>query len=274
MRTLFVGCSHTMGYNNTNLNQPVNVWQKNNYAEIYSKIHNKKCVIMASAGVGNRAYPRFLAHAFNTYDDIDEVFLQSTYWGRFPVVINPDLDYKKIFPIDFFLQKDPSSDLIDRWSISLSVKNKYLEHFIKAGPEDWAMFPYIRDTAPWIAEPDPRRSSYLYFQMWHYQNTHLEQEDYMKDIAVCDMICANNNVPMYVWNINNKCFIPKETLNFFTKLSKTYIAKFDCETYLESIGYKNIKKEKVDYEHYNYRAHELIAEKYIPYIREIHDRQL
>jgi len=321
MRTLFVGCSHTMGYCNTNLNQPVNVWQKNNYAEIYSKIHNKKCVIMASAGTGNRAYPRFLAHAFNTYDDIDEVFLQSTYWGRFPVVINPDLDYKKIFPIDFFLQKDLSSDLIDRWSISLSVKNKYLEHFIKAQPEDWSMFPYIRDTAPWIAEPDPRRSSYLYFQMWHYQNTHLEhfvkarpedwsmfpyirdtapwiaepdprrssylyfqmwhyqnthleQEDYMKDIAVCDMICANNNVPMYVWNINNKCFIPKETLNFFTKLSKTHIAKFDCETYLESIGYKNIKKEKVDDEHYNYRAHELIAEKYIPYIREIHDRQL
>lgn len=274
MRTLFVGCSHTMGYCNTNLNQPVNVWQENNYAEIYSKIHNKKCVIMASAGTGNRAYPRFLAHAFNTYDDIDEVFLQSTYWGRFPVVINPDLDYKKIFPIDFFLQKDPSSDLIDRWSISLSVKNKYLEHFIKAQPEDWSMFPYIRDTAPWIAEPDPRRSSYLYFQMWHYQNTHLEQEDYMKDIAVCDMICANNNVPMYVWNINNKCFIPKETLNFFTKLSKTHIAKFDCETYLESIGYKNIKKEKVDDEHYNYRAHELIAEKYIPYIREIHDRQL
>lgn len=274
MRTLFVGCSHTMGYCNTNLNQPVNVWQENNYAEIYSKIHNKKCVIMASAGTGNRAYPRFLAHAFNKYDDIDEVFLQSTYWGRFPVVINPDLDYKKIFPIDFFLQKDLSGDLIDRWSISLSVKNKYLEHFIKAQPEDWAMFPYLRDTAPWISEPDPRRSSHLYFQMWHYQNTHLEQEDYMKDIAVCDMICANNNVPMYVWNINNKCFIPKETLNFFTKLSKTYIAKFDCETYLESIGYKNIKKEKVDDEHYNYRAHELIAEKYIPYIKEIHDRQL
>jgi len=274
MRTLFIGCSHTMGYCASNLNQPVSTWQENNYAEIYSKIHNKKCVIMASAGTGNRVYPRFLAHAFKKYNDIDEVFIQSTYWGRFPVVINPELSYKKIFPIDFFLNKDSSDDLMDRWSISLSVDNKYQECFHRALPDDWIEFPYIRDTAPWISEPDVRRSSYLYFQMWHYQNTHLEQEDYMKDIAVCDMICANNNVPMYVWNINNRCFIPKETLDYFSTLSKTHIAKIDCETYLESIGYKNIKKEKVDSEHYNYFFHKLSAEKYIPYIREMHDRQL
>jgi hypothetical protein len=268
-RTLFIGCSHSMGYqgflkgNNKEESSQPNTWGSNNYAEFYSKIHNKKCVVMASAGTGNRVYPRFLAHAFQTYDDIDEVFIQSTYWGRFPIVINPDLDPTKIFPTDFFLQKDTSDDLVDRWSIALSVDNKYLEHYHKPQPQDWEMFPYHRDTAPWVAEPDTRRSSHLYFQMWHYQNTHLEQEDYFKDIAVCDMICNNNNVPMYVWNINNRCFIPQETANYYTKLNKTKFASQNAETFF------NEKFETLDGEHYTEKVHKQIAEQYIPILKEL-----
>ena len=268
MRTLFIGCSHTMGYCASNLNQPVSTWQENNYAEIYSKIHNKKCVIMASAGTGNRVYPRFLAHAFKKYNDIDEVFIQSTYWGRFPVVINPELSYKKIFPIDFFLNKDSSDDLMDRWSISLSVDNKYQECFHRALPDDWIEFPYIRDTAPWISEPDVRRSSYLYFQMWHYQNTHLEQEDYMKDIAVCDMICANNNVPMYVWNINNRVYIP-EHKNFYGEFTNTKFADISAEGFIKDKHSIDIETDKYrfDGEHYTYEIHEIIAKNYIDFIK-------
>jgi len=267
-RTLFIGCSHSMGYqgflkgNNKEESSQPNTWGSNNYAEFYSKNNNKKCVVMASAGTGNRVYPRFLAHAFKTYDDIDEVFIQSTYWGRFPIVINPDLDPTKIFPTDFFLQKDSTDELVDRWSIALSVDNKYLEHYHKPQPQDWEMFPYNRETAPWVAEPDTRRSSHLYFQMWHYQNTHLEQEDYFKDIAVCDMICNNNNVPMYVWNINNRCFIPQETDNYYTKLNKTTFAKQDAEIFF------NKKFETLDGEHYTEEVHKQIAEQYIPYLKE------
>jgi hypothetical protein len=58
-RTLFIGCSHSMGYqgflkgNNKEESSQPNTWGSNNYAEFYSKIHNKKCVVMASAGTGN-----------------------------------------------------------------------------------------------------------------------------------------------------------------------------------------------------------------------------
>ena len=269
MRTLFIGCSHTMGYCASNLNQPVSTWQENNYAEIYSKIHNKKCVIMASAGTGNRVYPRFLAHAFKKYNDIDEVFIQSTYWGRFPVVINPELSYKKIFPIDFFLNKDSSDDLMDRWSISLSVDNKYQECFHRALPDDWIEFPYIRDTAPWISEPDVRRSSYLYFQMWHYQNTHLIQQDYFKDIALCDMLCHYNNIPLYVWNINDRCYVPKESNNFFTELRNTKFCDQDAISFLDKKYNKNHKNDTLDGEHYSKHVHKKIATEYISYVKDI-----
>ena len=57
-RTLFVGCSHTMGYREDAPKDQPNVWRDNNYAEIYSQINDKKVVITASAGVGNREYPR------------------------------------------------------------------------------------------------------------------------------------------------------------------------------------------------------------------------
>ena len=71
-RTLFVGCSHTMGYREDAPPNEPNVWRDNNYAEIYSKNTGQQVVIMASAGVGNRAFPRFLSYAFKKYKDITE----------------------------------------------------------------------------------------------------------------------------------------------------------------------------------------------------------
>ena len=138
-----------------------------NYAEIYSKNTGQQVVIMASAGVGNRAFPRFLSYAFKKYKDITEVFVQSTYWGRFPIAINPDLDAKKIFPLDFFIDENFSTDTVDRYSIALSPDNKYLETYLKPDISDYDHFPYIRDTQVWKTEPDIRRSSHLYLSLIH-----------------------------------------------------------------------------------------------------------
>jgi hypothetical protein len=263
-KTLFIGCSHSMGYNgNIELEGP-NVWQENNYAEIYSKIYDKEVVIMASAGAGNRTYPRFLANALELYNDIDSVFIQSTYWGRFPVAINPDLNDEKIFPKDFFLDENFKSEKIHRYSISLSVENKYLETFLKPEPSDYDIFPYHPDTEVWKAEPDVRRSSHMYIRMWHHSNTHLEQEDYFTSITMCDMLCTYNNIPLYVWNINDRCYLPKETLSYYTKLKSTKIANINAIDYLK----KNYSIDTVDGEHYSTNVHRAIAERYIPYIKE------
>ena len=131
-------------------------------------------------------------------------------------------------------------------------------------PEDYDLFPYIQDTKVWEAEPDIRRSSHLYMQMWHYSNTHLEQEDYFQTIALCDMLCTYNNIPLYVWNINDRCLMPAQTKDFFTDLKSTKFAPVDAITYIKDFT----DVETVDGEHYTKTVHNYIAEKYIPYIKE------
>lgn len=262
-RTLFVGCSHTMGYREDAPPNEPNVWRDNNYAEIYSEITGQQVVIMASAGAGNRAFHRFIAYAFEKYNDIDEVFVQSTYWGRFPIAINPDLDYKNIFYKGFFIDENFRTENIDRYSIALSPDNKYLETYMKPRASDYDHFPYIKDTQVWKTEPDIRRSSHMYIQMWHHNNTHLEQEDYFTYMTMCDVLCKKYKAKMYIWNINDRCYIPKETKDYYTKLDAK-IAPKDAENYLK----KYIKIDTVDGEHYSTNVHTAIAERYIPYVKE------
>jgi len=266
-KSLFIGCSHTMGYRHYDLDTPSTVWQDNNYAEVYSQINDKEVIIMASAGAGNRAYPNFLAHALKEHNDIDEVFIQSTYWGRFPFAINPTLNEKEILPLDFFIEKDHADWNVIRYSLGLLQKEKYLEQYLKANPEDYSNFKYMLDTSP-TRQPDIKSTVYLYIQMWHYNQTHLAQQDYMKDITFCDMLCKAHNLPMYVWNINNRCFIPDNVDGFYTDLTQTKFASIDAITYLQDLTTKNLEEEKVDTEHYNRYVHELIAKEYIPYIKE------
>jgi len=270
-RTLFIGCSHSIGYHELLINKGNNVWQKNNYAEIYAQKNNKKSIIMASAGMGNREIVNFLSHAFKTYSDIEEVYIQSTYWGRFPIAINPSLAETDIFPLDFFTEKAECDNLIDRWTIGQCqpdiYSGKWLQDYFKPEAYDYDNMPYIKNTTPTL-QPNLRTSSYMYVKMYHYLQTHLEQQDYMKDIAFCDMLCNINNANMYLWNINSRCFIPKEVNNFYTKLKKTTIADVDALNFLKQFSSKDLEEEKVDDEHYNEYVHKLIADYYIPFLKE------
>ena len=101
-------------------------------------------------------------------------------------------------------------------------------------------------------------------QMWHNSATHLVQEDYFTYMTMCDMLCEKNNASMYIWNINDRCYIPKETKDYYTKLNAK-IASVDAENYLK----KYIKIDTVDGEHYSTNVHKAIAQRYIPYIKEI-----
>ena len=264
-RTLFLGCSHSMGFYDPGDEGGCYPWTDNNYAEEYSRINSKPVVIMASAGAGNALWPRFLAYALKKYNDIDEVFIQSTYWSRFPVAINPDLDERSIFPIDFFIEQAASDENIHRYSLGF-YQDKHVEYFLKPEKLDYESTPYLRDTKPLVSEPDVRRSSHMYMRMWHYSNTHLEQYDYFKDILACDALCYYNNLTLNLWNINDRCFIPKETTDWLTQLKATKIAPIDAISYLKS---KKHNIEMKDLEHYSKTTHDLIAKEYIPYLKEI-----
>ena len=224
---------------------------------------------MATGGIGNRAYITFLAHALKEHNDIDEVFIQSTYWGRFPIAINPDLDEKSIFPLDFFIKPESKIDKkIQRYSLSLAQHGKYLESYFHPEPADYDKFRYVKDTVPFGGFPDVRDISHMYMQIWHYNQTHLEQQEYMKNMTFIDMLCREKNIPVYLWNINDRCFIPKELDGFYTELKQTRIADIDAINFLKVYSDKQLDNETVDLEHYNYYVHNLIAKHYIPYIKE------
>ena len=267
-KILFIGDSHSMGYIDQNLNTSFNIWQDNNYAEIYANNNNKEVIIMASGGVGNREYPNFLAHALNTHDDISEVFIQSTYWGRFSLAINPDLNEKEIFPLDFFIDQHDSTELVTRYALGFVQKDRYLQAYAKPFAEDYDNNPYNKKTSH-IVQPSIRQLPYLYVQMYHYLQTHLEQQDYFKDIFLCDSLCQRKNIKMHLWNINDRCFIPKETINFYSPLTNTTIADIDALSFIQKFSKKNLEDEKADSEHYNTYVHQLIAEHYISYLRSL-----
>ena len=77
-RTLFIGDSHTCGYDTvprTTRSGSFSVWNANNYAEIYSEIHNKSVIVYAMPRANNRSYVDWINPMFEKYDDIDEVFV-------------------------------------------------------------------------------------------------------------------------------------------------------------------------------------------------------
>lgn len=270
-RKLFVGCSHTMGYADPVENNHLgmfHIWCEHNYAEIYAKSTNQKTAIYASSGCGNREYVNFVADAFKRYDDIDEVFVQSTYWGRFPLAINPNLNERQIFPLSFFLSEDNKDELIERYSIGMVQPGGHMLAYSKARPDDYIRNQYILSTSP-NNQPSLNQSSYMYIQVWHYCQTLLAQQDYFKDILLLDTLCSRNNAKMYLWNINDRCFIPPQVKEFYTDLQSTVVADIDALTYLKQFSDRNLEMEKVDSEHYNTHVHGLISEHYIPYLRNL-----
>lgn len=264
-RTLFIGDSHTMGYIGHEELPSFEVWQNNNYAEIYAEENDKQVVIIASAGCGNEEYVNFIAYAFQKYDDITEVFVQSTYWGRFALAINPDLDEKKIFPLSFFMEQNHSSPNIDRYSLGMVQEDKYLVAYAKPSPADYKVLPYDRRTGV-NHRPIIQKTPYLYIQMYHHSNTHLEQQSYMRTILLCDTLCRNNNAKLYVWGITNDAFIPKEAANYYTPLTSTTFADIPAIDFLKQQDL-HVENDKVDSEHFSNEIHTLIAKHYIPHLR-------
>ena len=103
-RTLFIGDSHAHGY--YEVGNTISAWQDNNYAEIYADENNKQVVIYSQPGGCNRKYPAWLKSMLDRYDDIDEVFIQSTYWNRFLLSCSRNLDVGETTDVDLYLYND------------------------------------------------------------------------------------------------------------------------------------------------------------------------
>ena len=101
---LFVGCSHTNGYWFNDKTNDKNVWDNNNYAQIYSqKLADEQCYIYSSAGAPNSKYPRWIRHILNIHKPLG-IVIQSTYWDRWLMANNMSLEFIQTKP-DYFTRK-------------------------------------------------------------------------------------------------------------------------------------------------------------------------
>jgi hypothetical protein len=96
-------------------------------------------------------------------------------------------------------------------------------------------------------------------------NTHLEQRDFFKDIYTWDNMCADRNVPLYLFKMRERTFFP-EAWDFYGKLKVTKIADQSVEEFFQkrNIDHNNYFEE--DKEHFNQLYHKLIAQKFLKHL--------
>lgn len=269
-RTLFIGDSHTTGYYEEN--NDLLFWQDNNYAEIYSKINDKPVVIYAQPGGCNKKYPTWLRAMFEHYNDIDEVFIQSTYWNRYLLACSRHLDVGDGIKANHF-SKGPNmppapqdAPTIERWSDHRITEN-YVEMVEQCRTELFEQFKgFDYDERNTTADWGPFNEKYAYTKLWHESATHLQYRDYCGDLFIIDNLCREYDVKWYLWSINNRVFMP-EKYEFFGPLKNCTRCDISAEGFIKANHGYNIEDRTSDGEHYLYNTHEIIAKEYIPYLK-------
>lgn len=266
-RTLFIGDSHTCGYDTVPGKigpDSFSVWNENSYAEIYSEIHNKPAIVYAMPGANNRSYVDWMKAMFDKYDDIDEVFVLLSSLNRFILGFNEKLS-PNVVPVDEFTHFEGTHKLVDRY-LDQIITEGYFQLYQKPTDEDYSNFPGISFSYEnGLTDPDIRKATYMQIKMFFELNTHLEQRDFFKDIYTMDNMCADHNVPLYMFKMRERTFFP-QGWEFYGKLKATVLDDNSIETYFANKNIDHSKYFTSDQEHYNYAYHKLVAEKYLKHL--------
>lgn len=285
-KTLFVGCSHTCGYFVSNgshkecssalsVSNDIHQWALNNYAEIYAKENNKEIIIYSMQGATNCKYVDWIGYCLKKYD-IDEIFVQSTYWNRYKIAasFSKEIDIQKEIPLGHFTyEKDlprnnEQNDLVTRLSDreeSLEVAEIVRQPLL----EDYKSFKghkfnkegkYIYETA--------LTDNYSKTKLWNELATHIQHRNYVKDLLVIDNLCRFYNIPWHLFNMNINQYIPPN-LDFYTPLTNCKRSPVSVQDFLEQTQGIDSKDYLIDVEHLNEEYHKLIAKHYIPFLKEI-----
>ena len=276
-RTLFIGDSHSCGYYVIDYNTPNAkplFWEKNNYAEIYSELNNKPVAIYAIPNGCNKKYPVWLRAMFEHYSDIDEVFVQSTYWNRDLLAANKNLDIADGLKANHFTvgpNVEPSpqdTPLIERWE-DVQVTDNYVEIATRSAPDgkdlEYKGFDLseinngMRNTFA---------NSYAYTKLWHEHITHLQYRDYCSNLFIINALCKEYGVNWYLWNINERVIMPQH-LDFYGSLDNCIRTDVSAEQFIKQHHHYNIENYRLDGEHYVYDIHKIIAEEYILHLKDL-----
>ena len=256
-RSIFVGDSHSIGYKNS---YPPRLWRENNYAEIYSDINQKPVAIYAMQGCSNQKYVTFIKTLLDYYDDVDEVFIQFTYWTRFLLATNTsEKPFVTNFKTNHFAQGPDSQGLVDRWTDKQDIETDELhtEYNMHVKSEHYEIFKGRHHGGP------EENENFHYTNLWHKQLTHLEYRQVCGDLFIIDRLCEQRNIPWYLFSMNERVFIP-DNFNYFGPLTN---CKSDNKVHVEKWFNEDVDKYKIDEEHYDYNFHYKIANEYIPYLK-------
>jgi hypothetical protein len=275
-KTVFIGDSHACGYT-VDTNRIPTYWSQNNYAEIYAELFDTEVIVYGLPGGCNRKYPTWVKTILDYYDDIDTIFLQSTYWNRYLTAINTSQEqFINDFKPNYFslgpnvgVAGDNIKKNVDRW-IDVKVKpgedygelnqSQNKEHYVNRKSLTWD---------PYGIDFSPVEEKYYYTKLWHELFTHLQYRDYCQDLFTIDRLCEQRNIKWHLWSMNNRVFVPTNPY---------YYGEFtNCQTYnlvdfrQWMLQNKNIDidtdKYRSDQEHYIYSIHQTIAKEYIPYLK-------
>ena len=268
-KTLFIGDSHTCGYKTVPGKEgpgSYSVWNENSYVNEYVKLHNKKAVVYSMPGANNRTYADWLGSMFKTYDDIDEVIILMSSLNRFMLGFNEKLS-PNVVPIEQFTHFEGTDEtgMIDRY-IDEIISEEYFQLYQKPTDNDYAKFPGLNFSYDnGLIDPDIRKSTYMQIKTFFELNTHLEQRDFFKDIYTWDNMCADRNIPLYLFKMRERTFFP-ESWDFYGKLKVTKIAEQSVESFFlqRNIDHNNYFED--DNEHFNQLYHKLIAQKFLKHL--------
>ena len=259
-KTLFVGDSHTGGYWSDNLNN-IHFGDENCYGRIYAEKINPS-IVNADPGAPNSVYPRWIANMLGTYPTINKVVIQTTHWDRWKLAYSKELGFTHL-PVNYFTATHEQSEnfilhtdystrdySVVEWNDKIRFDN------LESGNQQWP--------AQWAPKDWPGDTQEYYKTAAHHQVlTHLTYENYCKDIALIDSMCAEKDIQVYVWRINDYVELPSNK-DEFRKLTHTKFFETSAESWIKNNLNVDISKMLKDIVHYNNEAHELIATKFIP----------
>lgn len=269
-RTLFIGDSHTCGYKSIpgkKGEQSYSYWNDNNYAEIYSSSYGKNVSIYSMAGVNNRVYTNWLKTLVDLRNDADELFLCLAPLNRFCIGFDPVLSDEAV-PINNFTHRDESStEQIERF-YDVVTNNDKIQLFNKPTVDDYSNFPGLNfDIEKGLIKPDLRKNSFMEIKLFFDLNSFIEKRDFLLNLFAWDRICEDHNIKSYVFYMVGKSKYPSE-YDYYGKLKNTKVSPMSVEEFFQKKFVDHKKYLIEDNEHYNYEYHKMIAENFIPWLKE------
>lgn len=268
-RALFLGDSHTCGYITTPGKTgfgSYSMWNDNNYAESYADHFQKSVSVYALPGVCNRIYPDWLRVMLDKHPDIDEVYVLLASFNRFVLAFNETLS-SDILPADFFTMKHEKKNLLVDLYYDQIFRDDRFQLLNKPTFDDFGKIADINfDYQNGLIRPDLRKDTFMDVKLFFELNTHLEQRDFFKDILVMDRMCLDHGCKIHFFNMTDRVKFP-EKFDFYTQLKSTIISPLTVESFFRQKFIDHRKYYLDDNEHYNKSFHDLIATKFIPWLK-------